>query len=202
MTILKRATLEALRHRTALNLKALMNCLRGTSATMSGPSSSCRKMPVFFNNRNGNGRSQAKIQPAEPIFRFDHRSKSRPKIALLCALRDGSNMGAMIRSSSRSPGPVMTLRNPNVRPRFSRRAFLKTMGWAPMALRPAPFFDRCLSSARRRQTRIDQPPFPFADVRLSPHYPAQSPLADVLRLVAPGSMNTPLRNTHSRLSRF
>ena len=29
--------------------------------------------------------------------------------------------------------------------------------------------------------------FPFSDVRLTPHYPAQSPLQDVLRLVAPGS---------------
>ena len=81
----------------------------------------------------------------------------------------------------------MTLRNLNQRPRFSRRAFLKTMGWAPMALRPAPFFGSLPLFGSPGQTRIDEPPFPFADVRLSPHYPAQSPLADVLRLVAPGS---------------
>jgi Flp pilus assembly protein TadD/peroxiredoxin len=31
------------------------------------------------------------------------------------------------------------------------------------------------------------PSFPFADYRLTPHYPAKSPLDDVLRLVAPGS---------------
>ena len=81
----------------------------------------------------------------------------------------------------------MTLRNLNQRPRFSRRAFLKTMGWAPMALRPAPFFGSLPLFGSPEQTRIDEPPFPFADVRLSPHYPAESPLADVLRLVAPGS---------------
>ena len=28
---------------------------------------------------------------------------------------------------------------------------------------------------------------PFSDVRLTPHYPSRSPLADVLRFVAPGS---------------
>jgi hypothetical protein len=95
----------------------------------------------------------------------------------------------------------MTLRNPNVRPRFSRRAFLKTMGWAPMALRPAPFFGSLPLSGSPEQTRIDQPPFPFADVRLSPHYPAQSPLADVLRLVAPGS-DEYTTEKYSRLSRF
>ncbi len=31
------------------------------------------------------------------------------------------------------------------------------------------------------------PAFAFTDVRLTPHYPAKSPLADILRLVAPGS---------------
>jgi tetratricopeptide (TPR) repeat protein/peroxiredoxin len=81
----------------------------------------------------------------------------------------------------------MTLRNPNVRPRFSRRAFLKTMGWAPIALRAAPFFAELPLFGLPEQSRTERPAFPFADVRLSPHYPAESPLADVLRLVAPGS---------------
>ena len=31
------------------------------------------------------------------------------------------------------------------------------------------------------------PSFPFADFRLTPHYPAKSPLDDILRLVAPGT---------------
>ena len=38
-----------------------------------------------------------------------------------------------------------------------------------------------------RPLRKFEPRFPFADVRLTPHYPAKSPLEDVLRLVAPGS---------------
>ena len=32
-----------------------------------------------------------------------------------------------------------------------------------------------------------KPPFPFADSRLTPHYPSKVPLDDVLRLVAPGA---------------
>ena len=35
--------------------------------------------------------------------------------------------------------------------------------------------------------RMRDPSLPFSDVRLTPHYPARSPLEDVLRLVAPGS---------------
>jgi tetratricopeptide (TPR) repeat protein len=58
---------------------------------------------------------------------------------------------------------------------------------APIALRPAPFFGASPLFGSPEQSRIDRPPFPFADVRLSPHYPAESPLADILRLVAPGS---------------
>jgi tetratricopeptide (TPR) repeat protein/peroxiredoxin len=73
------------------------------------------------------------------------------------------------------------------RPRFSRRAFLKTLGWAPMVLRPAPFFGSSPLFGSPENSIDGQPVFPFADVRLSPHYPAQSPLAEVLRLVAPGS---------------
>jgi tetratricopeptide (TPR) repeat protein/peroxiredoxin len=70
---------------------------------------------------------------------------------------------------------------------FSRRTLLKSMGLAPLLLRPAPF---CGSSFLFGQPQVlpnQNPTFPFADVRLTPHYPAKSPLADVLRLVAPGS---------------
>ena len=59
------------------------------------------------------------------------------------------------------------------------------MGWTPALFLPAPF---CLNPF--------QPPlpqafaalsFPFADRRLTPQYPAPSPLDDVLRRVVPGS---------------
>jgi tetratricopeptide (TPR) repeat protein/peroxiredoxin len=73
------------------------------------------------------------------------------------------------------------------RPHFSRRAFLKTLGSAPMVLKSAPFFGASPLFDSPEHSIADQPAFPFADVRLSPHYPAPSPLADVLRLVAPGS---------------
>jgi tetratricopeptide (TPR) repeat protein len=61
------------------------------------------------------------------------------------------------------------------------------MALAPMALRPAPFFGSLPLFGSPEPSQLDPHPFPFADVRLSPHYPAASPLADVLRLVAPGS---------------
>src|ERR1700752_4640999 len=76
---------------------------------------------------------------------------------------------------------------PTVSPRISRRELLKGMGFAPLLFRQAPLFgvSRLLGSP---QNPMDlQAVLPFADIRLSPHYPAQSPLADVLKLVAPGS---------------
>ena len=50
----------------------------------------------------------------------------------------------------------------------------------------APFLGS-LSDAFRRHPVSRLLLFPFADFRLIPHYPAKSPLDDVLRLVLPGS---------------
>ncbi len=68
---------------------------------------------------------------------------------------------------------------------LSRRAILKSMGLAPLLLRPAPFWGSPLLSAPVGPR--PQSAFPFADIRLKPHYPTQSALADILRLVPPGS---------------
>jgi Flp pilus assembly protein TadD/peroxiredoxin len=62
---------------------------------------------------------------------------------------------------------------------FTRRDFLKAMSWAPAALMAAPF-----SPFRQRSVALR--PFADAEFRLSPTYPAKSPLDDVLRLVQPG----------------
>ena len=69
---------------------------------------------------------------------------------------------------------------------FSRRSLLKTMGFAPLILRPSPFFGSSLLFDTS-QLPTGNHAFPFADTRLAPHYPARSPLADVLLLVEPGS---------------
>ena len=70
---------------------------------------------------------------------------------------------------------------------LSRRTLLKNMGLAPLLLRPA-LFNGVAFSLDPLNTRPNQnPAFAFADVRLTPHYPIKSPLADILRLVAPGS---------------
>src|SRR5580704_55075 len=69
--------------------------------------------------------------------------------------------------------------------RVSRREFLRGMRWAPVLFLPAPIRGASLRppfSFDERQTS-----FPFADVRLTPHYPSKSPLDDVLRLVTPGA---------------
>jgi tetratricopeptide (TPR) repeat protein len=70
---------------------------------------------------------------------------------------------------------------------FSRRTLLKAMGLAPVLLRPAPFYGLSPLFGRPDVLRNEGPAFPLSDVRLTPHYPAKSPLEDVLRLVPPGS---------------
>ena len=67
----------------------------------------------------------------------------------------------------------------------SRRAILKDIALAPLLLRAAPL--RSLAFPRHAAVAADENLPPFSDLRLSPHYPAASPLADILRLVPPGS---------------
>jgi Flp pilus assembly protein TadD/peroxiredoxin len=69
---------------------------------------------------------------------------------------------------------------------ISRRTFLGEMRWAPILFVPAPL--RALPfGAKVTAPPRALPSFPFADFRLTPHYPAKSPLDDVLRLVVPGA---------------
>ncbi len=68
----------------------------------------------------------------------------------------------------------------------SRRAFLKRMRWAPVLFLPAPIRASPLRSALFPRFENRPGSFPFADFRLTPHYPAKSPLDDVLRHVVPG----------------
>jgi Flp pilus assembly protein TadD/peroxiredoxin len=70
---------------------------------------------------------------------------------------------------------------------LSRRTLLKSMGLAPLLLRPAPFFGSSFLLSSPNTVSNQSSAFSFTDVRLTPHYPAKSPLADILRLVAPGS---------------
>lgn len=68
----------------------------------------------------------------------------------------------------------------------SRRAFLQGVGLAPLLLRPAPLYG-CPFFGPAPEAPASDPALPFADVRLTPHYPAKSPLEAVLRRVAPGN---------------
>ena len=70
---------------------------------------------------------------------------------------------------------------------FSRRTILKGLGFAPLLLKSAPILG--LRFPGNGPVADD---FSMGDVRLSPHYPSQSPLADIFRLVEPGSDDYPL----------
>lgn len=70
---------------------------------------------------------------------------------------------------------------------LSRRTLLKSMGLAPLLLRPAPFYGSWFLFDPSSVFPDGNPASPFYDLRLTPHYPEKSPLADVLRLVPPGS---------------
>ena len=74
---------------------------------------------------------------------------------------------------------------------FSRRAILKTMGLAPLFLRPAEFFGMPSMFGTTGRFPDQDSELPFSDVRLTPRYPSPSPLADVLRHVVPGSDEYP-----------
>lgn len=72
---------------------------------------------------------------------------------------------------------------------ISRRKLLKGMGMAPLLFRTAPFGGLRLFASP--PATAPGPVLPYADIRLRPHYPAQSPLVDLLRLVPTGSDNYP-----------
>jgi tetratricopeptide (TPR) repeat protein len=83
----------------------------------------------------------------------------------------------------------MSIRKRNNRS-LSRRTFLKSMGLAPLVLRSAPL----VGSASFPSPTLSAPAndaldsaLPLLETRLTPHYPVQSPLAGVLRLVPPGT---------------
>lgn len=67
---------------------------------------------------------------------------------------------------------------------ISRRALLKNLAFAPLVLRPSPFLGAALLFDSPTPAF---PALPFADARLTPHYPTRPPLADILQLIAPGS---------------
>jgi tetratricopeptide (TPR) repeat protein len=70
---------------------------------------------------------------------------------------------------------------------LSRRALLKSMGLAPLLLRPAPFYGASLLMGSSDVSLNQKSAFPLSDIRLTPRYPTKSPLADVIRFVPPGS---------------
>jgi hypothetical protein len=69
----------------------------------------------------------------------------------------------------------------------SRRIFLKQMRWAPVFFLPAPIHNSFFRSVPLETPAAQASHFPFTEVLLSRHYPAASPLDDVLQLATPGT---------------
>lgn len=63
---------------------------------------------------------------------------------------------------------------------FSRRSLLQSVSLAPLAFLPSPL--RLLASDLRGSLDL-----PYADLRVTPHYPAKAPLDDLISLVTPGT---------------
>jgi len=78
---------------------------------------------------------------------------------------------------------------------LSRRELLKGLAASPLLLRPSPFrgLPFLCPAAAEYPAAAENPDhrLSFADFRLTPQYPSPSPLADILRLVPPGSDNYP-----------
>jgi len=70
---------------------------------------------------------------------------------------------------------------------LSRRAFLQGMRWTPALFLPAPLHVGAWSGLVPRHFPLEPLSFPLTESRLTPHYPAKSPLDDVLRYVKPGA---------------
>ena len=69
---------------------------------------------------------------------------------------------------------------------FPRRTFLRSMRWAPVLLLPAPIRVYPFGPENSSVWGERSADLPFADFRLTPHYPTKSPFEDVLRHVVPG----------------
>ncbi len=70
---------------------------------------------------------------------------------------------------------------------FSRRTFLRRFRWAPVVFLPAPVHALPFRSALPGLVQDETSSLPFADFRLTPHYPVKPPLDDLLRQVIPGA---------------
>jgi Flp pilus assembly protein TadD/peroxiredoxin len=70
---------------------------------------------------------------------------------------------------------------------FSRRSFLGKLRWTPVLFLPAPIFVPSLRPLFAEPSGARNPALEFADFRVTPHYPAKSPLDDVLHKVVPGT---------------
>jgi tetratricopeptide (TPR) repeat protein/peroxiredoxin len=71
--------------------------------------------------------------------------------------------------------------------RISRRSFLRGLRWAPMGFLPAPLLAKSVPGLASNSFFSTRLPLPFADYRITPHYPKKSSLEDMLRYVAPGT---------------
>ena len=84
----------------------------------------------------------------------------------------------------------------------SRRSFLKTLSWAPIAFIPSPLRTLPFRSGLLGQGTNVVPSLASSDFRLTPHYPAKSLLDDVFRYMAPGSDEYAVEKYASEISQL
>ena len=70
---------------------------------------------------------------------------------------------------------------------LSRRNFFRRIRWAPALFLPAPLQYRCFPRSLEASPFAVFDPSVFFETRLTPHFPAQSPLDGILKLVPAGS---------------
>ena len=125
------------------------------------------------------------------IFQVREKSPEQSVAGSAEELFAASDAGAILRTPARFTERLVIMSlHENEKRLVSRRALLKSMGLAPLLLRPAPFYGSSSLIGLRNVLPSRDPASPFIDIRLTPHYPARSPLADVLRLVAQVRMST------------
>src|SRR6202041_3204635 len=116
------------------------------------------------------------------------RSRKGVSSAAACVILARSRPGASMQTPGHDRGEFQRMSlHKNEKQSLSRRTFLKGMGMSALLFRASPFFGYPLLSGRSKFFPDQASSFSFADFRLTPHYPAKSPLEDVLRRVTPGT---------------
>src|ERR1700690_3752578 len=146
-----------------------MRLLRGPYASLSEPLRNTYFVDKVSTNQVGEGSSWS-------ITALFHEDGVDERLCYADAKIRPSGLSQDLRMPSR----------PTVRS-FTRRELLKGLALAPAAFHASPLFPGPLLPGFLNLHMNRPSGMPFADLRMTPIYPAKSPLSDIFALVAPGS---------------